>query len=64
MKKLNQYFNHLPAARQRQTVIVFAITFALLLTWAIRSNPFSIKSGYVPQHIGHYPGSLTKKEKP
>jgi len=64
MKKLNQYFNRLSPARQKLHLLLFAAVFALLLALSLGYNKISIKTGYVPQHIGHNTDTLTKKQKP
>jgi hypothetical protein len=63
MKKLNQWFNSLPARRQKQILLLFALTFALLLILTLGYNQITIKTGYVPQHIGHNTDTLTKKQR-
>jgi len=63
MKKFNQYFNSLSPARQRQAILLFAVCFALLLVWSLGYNKITIKTGYVPQHIGHNTDTLTKKQR-
>jgi hypothetical protein len=62
MKKLNHWFNSLTAARQKQILLLFALTFALLLILTLGYNQITIKSGYVPRHIGHTTDILTKKQ--
>lgn len=63
MKKLNKWFNSLPASRQKQILLLFGVTFALLLILTLGYNQITIKPGYVPQHIGHNTDTLTKKQR-
>jgi hypothetical protein len=63
MKKLNYWFNSLPVSRQKQMLLLFAATFALLLILTLGYNQITIKPGYVPQHIGHNTDTLTKKQR-
>ncbi len=63
MKKLNQYFNAMPPARQKRVLVAFTGVFALLLTWSLRSNQLSINAGYAPKFIGHTTDPLTQKNK-
>jgi len=63
MKKFNQYFNRLSPSQQKIHLLLFAAVFALLLALSLGYNKISIKTGYVPQHIGHTLDSLTKKQK-
>jgi hypothetical protein len=62
MKKLNNWFNSLPASRQKQVLLLFSATFALLLIMTLGYNQITIKTGYVPRHIGHNIDTLTKKQ--
>lgn len=63
MKKFNQWFNQLPATRQKQAISLFMTVFALLLCLSLRHNPITIKHGDVPQHIGRNTDSLTLKKR-
>jgi len=62
MKKLNQYFNGLTPAGQRQFLIGFVIVFSLLLVWSLGYNQLNIKPGYAPKYIGRTTDSLTLKK--
>ena len=62
MKKMNHWFNSLPARRQKQILLLFAVMFALLLILTLDYNQITIKTGYVPQHIGRTMDTLTKKQ--
>jgi hypothetical protein len=62
MKKLNHWFNSLPATRQKQLLLLFAVTFASLLILTLGYNQITLKTGYVPQHIGRTTDTLIKKQ--
>jgi len=62
MKKFSQFFNTLTPEKQKQTLIVFAAVFALLLIWSLSYNQINIKPGYAPKYIGRATDSLTLKK--
>jgi hypothetical protein len=62
MKKFSEWFNNLSPVRQKCTLVLFCLTFMLLLIMSLNSNKVTIKPGYVPQHIGRTTDSLTLKK--
>lgn len=63
MKKLNHWFNSVPATRQKLFLLFFAAVFALLLALSLGQNKIGFNNGYVPQHIGRTTDTLTKKQR-
>ena len=53
----------LSPARKKLYLLLFVAVFALLLALSLGYNKISIKTGYVPQHIGQNTDTLTKKQR-